>query len=161
MSWHTIFWRCCTFVTCYSSFPFPAGTDQRLLLSCLPAILQTCTTRSTPPPRTDPECATRHQYRPLCLQCQIIEVTQPYASGDPLPPAVFCTKKPQEIISDHHTCPLVFEWGLFFNSISSKRGSSVGKVLMRRNTIVSELLTQVMLRITYHLLAYCKPLSNC
>lgn len=32
---------------------FPAGTDQSRLRSCLPATRQTCTTPSTPPPKTD------------------------------------------------------------------------------------------------------------
>lgn len=68
---------------------FPAGTDQSRLRFCFLATRQTCTTRSTPPPKTDPELALRSPHSPAHLL-----------------PAVFAQRIPQEFVNGH---PVPFE----------------------------------------------------
>lgn len=102
-----------------SSHSVSAGTEQRALLSCLPAILQTCTTRSTPPPRTDPDWPLSGSLCPWWHSSHLP------ASGVPLPPAVFALKTSGN--RDEKASVLFLNRDYIWHLLCSKGTSLVGK----------------------------------
>lgn len=134
-----------------------AGTDQRRLLSCLPAILQTratSTTLSTPPPRTEP-----------AIRVAVTNQTQLPAISTSLCEQLFALKtsgNPHQTVDMHL---LVFEQRILYlnyNELTfcwSKGTNSAGKSLLDVNgqTLCSMILMKVKLRFRQCL----KKKSNC
>lgn len=98
---------CLTAVICCSSLSVSAGTVQRPLHSCLPAMFRTrtsSTTHSTPPPRTNPHSSLTppsllptHRYQDPVSSMWFISMTNrtqpPAQNNSPLCQHFFCTEK--------------------------------------------------------------------
>lgn len=130
---------CLTAVICCSSLSVSAGTVQRPLHSCLPAMFRTrtsSTTHSTPPPRTNPHSSLTPPHSPLsgppCPQCgssqwQTAHNHQPKIT----PPSVSIFFALKNSGSRHQTvnfCTLKF-WireNIYLNLSQLKKGNRLG-----------------------------------